>query len=197
MCFMGRTCCRNNFAVFISFGEFLCGRKSCTHSASNKNSFYGEMKNDKLWQMETMNWVRALLMCHMWVLAMEARHGEEKSWRRRRQWRAQGGERENVRMKWLYGSICNAIKWTLNMHNNPLLLSTSICQPPRSTQSAHTRMSWIAGKTIISLLLRYNIFFCFAFALFHFWTNWTHEKSFLYNSLPLQLKASELCAEEF
>jgi hypothetical protein len=164
---------QEQFYVFILFEKAM---GSCTHSASNKNSFYGEMKNDKLWQMETMNWNSVLpYVCF------------HKSWRRR-QWQC-GSERENVRMKWLYGSICNAIKWTLNMHNNPLLLSTSICQPVDSLSlklvHTYTRMSWIAGKTIISLLLRYKIFFASLSLYFIFEQIELMKKELFYNSLPL------------
>ena len=116
------------------------------------------MKNDKLWQMETMNCVLNLL-CHMCCAMHE-------SW-----WREVNGGR----MKWLYGSICNAIKWTLNMHNNPLL-SLSICLSSLSLTHflslLHTRgMSWIAAKPLFPCCYRTNfIFFC-SLALFHFWAN--------------------------
>lgn len=122
------------FYVFITYHikrseskkKYMCGNCTmCTYSASNKNSFYGEMKNDKLWQMETMNWMCVYIEIHYCWCAICVLACCYKSWRRQWWW---GWVRENVRMKWLYGSICNAIKWTLNMHNNPLLLSTSICQ---------------------------------------------------------------------
>lgn len=128
------------------------------NEVSNKNSFYGEMKNDKLWQMETMNCVRNLL-CHMCCAMHESWWREVKSSR----W---------GRMKWLYGSICNAIKWTLNMHNNPLL-SLSLHLPVVSLPlvTTHTRNVMNSCKTIISLLLRNKFLFFCSLALFHFWAN--------------------------
>lgn len=172
---MGRTCW-NNF-MFLFHHRVVKKRRvggRTTHfsllrnEVSNKKSFYGEMKNDKLWQMETMNCVRNLL-CHMCCAMHESWWREVKSSR----W---------GRMKWLYGSICNAIKWTLNMHNNPLLslsLSLYICLSSLFLSLLHTReMSWIAAKPLFPCCYGTNFYFSALSLYFIFEQIWNHAKKF-------------------
>lgn len=116
MCFMGRTCCRNNFMFLFH----IILRKKLAEWVEHIQpqikihfTVKWRMTNYDKWKLWTVCTLNPLLMCHMCACS-------ESSWRRR-QWRV-GSELKNVRMKWLYGSICNAIKWTLNMHNNPFLL---------------------------------------------------------------------------
>lgn len=89
---------------------------------SNKTEFYGDMRNGKLWQMETKNLPPWYAMC----------------------WIAKGSSG----MKWLYGCICSAINvrhepW--NMHNNPF---HSFAPPSSSHPSLHN--NFFMEETIIS-----------------------------------------------
>lgn len=176
---MGRTCWKNFMFWAVKKGS---GRALHTTQLSlmksNKNSFYGEMKNDKLWQMKTMNCVLNLLSAICAALCMRVDGGK---WSRECGW---------GRMKWLYGSICNAIKWTLNMHNNPLLSLSPhlpVVSLPLVSEHTHTRMSWIAENHYF-LVVTEHIFLLSLYSIFE--QIWTHAKSLLlihfhFNSNPI------------
>lgn len=89
----------------LSFTLFFCFSFHKKRINSNKNEFNGEMRNDKLWQMELEIYqaICALLCCAIWV---ELELGED--------WRVCGW-----RMKWLYLQCNKCSPWPLNMHNNP------------------------------------------------------------------------------
>lgn len=86
---------------------------------SNKNEFYGEMKNDKLWQMELKIY---------WAMCCVRMSGE---------YCGESEERDEVAL-WLYLQCNKCSSWTLNMHNNPFVF-TPIAQQLHGEETLFVR----------------------------------------------------------
>lgn len=92
------------WATFWTIFMLLVFPFECKAKKPNKNEFYGEMRNDKLWQME-LKIYHAMCCLTEWM-------NECVDWE---------GRRKNEVALELYLQCNKCSPWTLNMHNNPFV----------------------------------------------------------------------------